>query len=850
MGFRSRYSYLRALQDLSTYRVEESFRLPDYNEIDEIIQDEVSKFLPEGVSVYTLGKIKHDDGKNDTSKHVLGVHKTVLTPEERASIVAVSITPSNRSQINKDEILRTARHESMHAMRRLGIISEDDWKILLEQAPEWREKFNVDALWGEHYKEKRSPDHLENILNEEAICEAFSFYLEELDKSPEEELKKSLGEGSFGIFEKSKKFLGSLTSRIREAFGLDIDKEEEKNKNWEEIFKSLYTGDFKDKIRDYGFVSKDYYNQKDSLEKILEDIDDPKWSIVNIIREDRLAYPALVHEDYATVIIQNHEYDIVEKGLFSVYDPGSQDILGPSFHNIKSAIGAAARASFNMEHQSFLLYGDSTAYEFSDLKHDVYTIIKEHSLNQEKEGVISVLQDDTGLPHSLDQPAMVFSSGREMWMQHGILHNEDGPADIDPEKGVFYYQNGVLHNDHGPAAIYNNGLAAWYKNGEPYEPSYKEIKDYTMFAPDAQRSYFEDHRVFNSYVFLNEPVSLDLKNGYTVEFSRKFKKDNPFISINILSESGEKIDLGLHSSFLEATSVVSKELEEIVNFDPANSRLILMNLLRSEGAKDDFYVNFDENGLFHKEDGPAYINPDEMTLYVRHGKKHREDGPALEEVDGRFNWFKDDQRYKPSHEEILSYAKKAPAPQKRLIESSSISGSYVDLAKKPVGFIIDKNIYQLNLNLSSGMPEITFSKFDKDGNKETISTSSNLDVCLKKGLSRLNISEKDKEAIVTTLLKERGFESSQSLSSNSIGVIRSENKILQDSKTAKDTFDKSLQLKSLLGKSENNSVVLIDGRFKPENIYDIISAIPVAKERKIDSVNKTRDISDDGREIA
>jgi hypothetical protein len=46
----------------------------------------------------------------------------------------------------------------------------------------------------------------------------------------------------------------------------------------------------------------------------------------------------------------------------------------------------------------------------------------------------------------------------------------------------------------------------------------------------------------------------------------------------------------------------------------------------------------DDNGNFHREDGPA-VEFDNGRYWYQHGKLHREDGPAVEYANGRKLWY-------------------------------------------------------------------------------------------------------------------------------------------------------------------------------------------------------------------
>ena len=52
------------------------------------------------------------------------------------------------------------------------------------------------------------------------------------------------------------------------------------------------------------------------------------------------------------------------------------------------------------------------------------------------------------------------------------------------------------------------------------------------------------------------------------------------------------------------------------------------------------------NGLWHREDGPAYIGADGTQDWYLNGQRHREDGPAYIKADGRQEWWLNGQRHR------------------------------------------------------------------------------------------------------------------------------------------------------------------------------------------------------------
>ena len=50
-------------------------------------------------------------------------------------------------------------------------------------------------------------------------------------------------------------------------------------------------------------------------------------------------------------------------------------------------------------------------------------------------------------------------------------------------------------------------------------------------------------------------------------------------------------------------------------------------------------VSWRLNGLWHREDGPAYIGADGTQDWYLNGQRHREDGPAYIKADGTKQWY-------------------------------------------------------------------------------------------------------------------------------------------------------------------------------------------------------------------
>jgi len=50
----------------------------------------------------------------------------------------------------------------------------------------------------------------------------------------------------------------------------------------------------------------------------------------------------------------------------------------------------------------------------------------------------------------------------------------------------------------------------------------------------------------------------------------------------------------------------------------------------------------DDNGKYHRDDGPAIILNDGSITWFKHGDRHREDGPAhIDKANGIEEWYLD-----------------------------------------------------------------------------------------------------------------------------------------------------------------------------------------------------------------
>ena len=56
--------------------------------------------------------------------------------------------------------------------------------------------------------------------------------------------------------------------------------------------------------------------------------------------------------------------------------------------------------------------------------------------------------------------------------------------------------------------------------------------------------------------------------------------------------------------------------------------------------------HLDEDGFYHRLDGPAHIDEKGIRYWYNHGELHRENGPAIEYPDGTNHWVKNNKRHR------------------------------------------------------------------------------------------------------------------------------------------------------------------------------------------------------------
>ena len=73
-----------------------------------------------------------------------------------------------------------------------------------------------------------------------------------------------------------------------------------------------------------------------------------------------------------------------------------------------------------------------------------------------------------GVLHREDGPAIILSSGSQLYYRHGKEHRIDGPAVEWAIGSKEWWVNGQLHREDGPAIEWANGTNEWWLHGKQY----------------------------------------------------------------------------------------------------------------------------------------------------------------------------------------------------------------------------------------------------------------------------------------------------------------------------------------------------------------------------------------------
>jgi hypothetical protein len=177
--------------------------------------------------------------------------------------------------------------------------------------------------------------------------------------------------------------------------------------------------------------------------------------------------------------------------------------------------------------------------------------------------------DPNGKRHRVGGPAIEYVNGTKEYWINGERHREDGPAVENDQGYKAYWVNGERHRENGCAVEHANGIKEYWVHGKLH----REV------GPAITRTD-------------------GLANEYWIE---GVKQDRPVVAI---FENEEK-------KYHDQTG----RLHRIGG--PAK--------IEKDGT-----LSWCQNGLLHREDGPAYVYPKrKYSAWYINGERHREDGPSM-----------------------------------------------------------------------------------------------------------------------------------------------------------------------------------------------------------------------------
>ena len=214
--------------------------------------------------------------------------------------------------------------------------------------------------------------------------------------------------------------------------------------------------------------------------------------------------------------------------------------------------------------------------------------------------------DEDGLLHRDDGPAVINSETKTvLWFKHGLLHRDNGPAKISiapytagSEK---WFQNGVLHRDGAPAIEQSDGTKKWFSHGKIHRLDGPAIE-----YADGGKEYWIDgspHR--------EDGPAVDKPNLQMWIYKGKLHRPN------------------------DEPAIISYDIGNWgLSFPKYSRRISLYPQLQSHEKQ------WWENGLLHRNGGPAIISEHGEKRWFQNGYLHRIDGPAIEYLNGSYQWWK------------------------------------------------------------------------------------------------------------------------------------------------------------------------------------------------------------------
>ena len=178
------------------------------------------------------------------------------------------------------------------------------------------------------------------------------------------------------------------------------------------------------------------------------------------------------------------------------------------------------------------------------------------------------MENNEGLYHRLDGPAIIYDDGTEHWYEFGKLHRDnDEPAVIEHNGKMWWYQHGLLHRESGPARVYPDG-EAWYLNGLKH----RDGDEPAIIYNDGTREWY--------------------KHGF------RHRDDGPAL---VFGAGGKQ---------WWNNGVTSAPPEGLLELKDGSYKIVYK----------DFVVYYNKYGLKHREDGPATVFKDGYKAWYKNGK--------------------------------------------------------------------------------------------------------------------------------------------------------------------------------------------------------------------------------------
>lgn len=182
------------------------------------VQKEVSRILPNGsVEARAFRSLRNLDNDRISGARF----KDMATRVIAWSLENRRLTGDEKTELTQEDVLHTVRHEAIHDLERMGILTEKELSTLHDSAVDkgWLEKHNVEERWGKlglSDSEKQS----------EAIAEEFADW-----SSSRQDKRTTFGK----IFSKIKDFLDGISSKVRSILGTDATSDD--------IFRNISSGE-------------------------------------------------------------------------------------------------------------------------------------------------------------------------------------------------------------------------------------------------------------------------------------------------------------------------------------------------------------------------------------------------------------------------------------------------------------------------------------------------------------------------------------------------------------------------------------------------------------------------------